>query len=57
LRESFTLPVELFNYLVCLKSNKIESANKETIEKALIFLEKYLRFHVPDFQGISSFKY
>jgi len=57
LRESFTLPVELFNYLVCLKSNKIESANKDTIEKALIFLEKYLRFHVPDFQGITSFKY
>ncbi|MGE5805953.1 MAG: DNA repair protein RecO [Ignavibacteria bacterium] len=57
LRESFTLPVELFNYLVCLKSNKIESANKDTIKKALIFLEKYLQFHVPDFQGITSFKY
>ncbi|HVO73774.1 MAG TPA: DNA repair protein RecO [Ignavibacteriaceae bacterium] len=56
-RGSFTIPVELFDYLVCLKSNKMESATKETIEKALIFLEKYLRFHVPDFQGITSFKF
>ncbi len=55
--ESYKIPVELFNYLICLKSNKMDGASKETIEKAILFLEKYLRYHVQDFQGITSFKY
>jgi len=35
----------------------MDGASKETIEKAILFLEKYLRYHVQDFQGITSFKY
>jgi DNA repair protein RecO (recombination protein O) len=55
--ESFKIPAELFNYLICLKSNKMNGANKETIERAILFLEKYLHFHVQDFPGINSIKY
>jgi DNA repair protein RecO (recombination protein O) len=55
--ESFKIPVELFSFLICLKKNKVNGASKETVEKAILFLEKYLRFHVQDFQGITSFKY
>ena len=53
--QSFFLDAELFRLLFCLKHNeKIENIKVETINKALGYLEKYLRYHVPDFKGLSS---
>jgi DNA repair protein RecO (recombination protein O) len=48
---------ELLLYLNCLK--KGESANHFSnliMQKAIIFMENHLRYHVPDFKGISSLK-
>lgn len=53
----YDINVELLRYLNCLKSN--ESANNFsnlTSNKALIFMENHLKYHVPDFKGISSLK-
>ncbi len=53
--ESFYLNSELFEYLFCLKHGKIiKNVNILTAEKSILFLEKYLKFHVPDFKGIQS---
>lgn len=53
--ESFYLNSELFEYLFCLKHGKIiKNVNPLTSEKSILFLEKYLKFHVPDFKGIQS---
>ncbi len=56
--ESFPLSAELFEYMFCLKNNQsIENKiNYETMERAILFLEKYLNYHVPDFKGIQSFQ-
>ena len=48
---------ELFDYLHCLKTNKsIQSENNITIKNASNFFENYLKYHIPDFKGIQSFK-
>ncbi len=53
--ETYTLTSELFNYLNCLKnSKKIEITDPAVAEKAIVFMEKYLKFHVSDFKGIQS---
>ena len=56
--ESFSINAELFQYLFCLKNNRSveDKINYETMEAALIFLEKYLKYHVQDFSGIQSFQ-
>lgn len=54
---SFTYPInmELFDYLLCLKSNKkAEKFNKATKEKAISFLENFTIHHIPDFKGLQS---
>ncbi|HMN49324.1 MAG TPA: DNA repair protein RecO [Ignavibacteriaceae bacterium] len=49
------ISAELFNYLFCLKFNKkIEKVEVENIEKLNQLLERYLKFHIPDFKGIQS---
>lgn len=56
-RIDFTLSQELFNYLLCLNYNKSAEIYKEfTFDKAIIFMERYLKFHVPDFNGIQAFQ-
>lgn len=48
---------ELFNYLICLKNNiKVSNLSIETIDKSNLFLERYLKHHIPDFKGIQSFQ-
>lgn len=53
--ESFALNQELFNCLVSLRTNKnLDDISSRTVDKAVIFMEKYLKYHVPDFKGIQS---
>ena len=53
--ESAQISPELFNYLICLKTGKkIELLNISVAEKAIMFMERYLKFHIPDFTGIQS---
>jgi DNA repair protein RecO (recombination protein O) len=55
--ESFQINSELFNYLQCLKQNKKVTYEKTTIyDKAITFLEYYLKYHITDFSGIKSFQ-
>ncbi len=55
--ESFQLNKELFNYLFCLKNNDFaDNVSLQTIERAIQFLEKYLKAHIPDFKGINAIK-
>ncbi|MHB9014099.1 MAG: DNA repair protein RecO [Ignavibacteriaceae bacterium] len=52
--ESYIFTPELFNYLYCLKSRKKIEVKEKLADKAISFLENYLRYHVPDFKGIQS---
>lgn len=46
---------ELFNYIFCLKFNKkIVEFDQKIMEELILFLERYLKFHVQDFRGIKS---
>ncbi|RPI71033.1 MAG: DNA repair protein RecO [Ignavibacteriales bacterium] len=55
-RIDFKLSRELFNYLLCLKQNKnADSFKNFTADRAVIFMERHLKFHIPDFKGINSF--
>ncbi len=52
---SFSMSMELFEYLVCLKNNKkADRFNKTTKEKAISFFENFTRHHIPDFKGLQS---
>jgi DNA repair protein RecO (recombination protein O) len=54
--ESFSINLELFNYLKGLKSNKklLKNSNIQVIDRAILFMEKYLMYHLSDFKGIQS---
>jgi DNA repair protein RecO (recombination protein O) len=53
--ESFPLNQELFNCLVSLRNSKnLDDIGGRTVDNALIFMEKYLKYHVADFKGIQS---
>ncbi len=52
--ESYLFNLELFNYLVCLKGRKKIKATDQLAEKANTFMENYLKYHIPDFNGIQS---
>ena len=53
--ESYFINSELFNYLICLKnSKKIEKPNIIIAEKAIVFMERFLSYHIPDFKGIQA---
>ena len=55
--EFFSINQELFSYLYCLKnSKKIELTNMAVAERAIVFMERYLKFHIQDFKGIQSFQ-
>lgn len=55
--ESFQLNQELFNYLICLKNGfLVDNVSAQTNERAIQFLEKYLKAHIPDFKGLNSLK-
>lgn len=49
------ISAELFNYLICLKFNKkINKVDEIIMDNLNNLLERYLKFHVPDFKGIQS---
>ena len=53
--ESYYLNSELFHYLICLKnSKKIENPDITIAEKAIVFMERFLTYHIPDFKGIQA---
>jgi DNA repair protein RecO (recombination protein O) len=53
----YDINAELLMYLNCLKSNESASNFSNLIvQKALLFMENHLKYHVPDFKGISSLK-
>lgn len=55
-RIDFNLSQELFNYLLCLKQNKnADSFKNFTADKAIVFMERHIKFHFPDFKGVNSF--
>ncbi len=55
---SFTIDMELFDYLLCLKYNKqAVKINKSVKEKAIVFLDRYAKHHVPDFKGLQSIQF
>jgi DNA repair protein RecO (recombination protein O) len=55
-RIDFNISQELFNYLLCLKQNKKADAFKIfTADRAIVFMERHLKYHIPDFKGIISF--
>lgn len=48
---------ELLNYLKCLKNNESAiSFDNLMYQKAIMFMENHLKYHVPDFKGLSSLK-
>jgi len=56
-QNSYQINAELFEYLNCLKFSKKNKLLKiEIANTAIAFMEKYLKFHIPDFQGIQSLK-
>lgn len=55
--ESFIIPAELFEYLLCLKLNDCpDQLQLITAERAIVFMEKFLMYHVSDFKGIQTFQ-
>jgi DNA repair protein RecO (recombination protein O) len=55
--DNYRIKPELFDYLNCLKSNKLVPAVSDSaINDANNFFETYLKFHVPDFKEIQTFK-
>jgi DNA repair protein RecO (recombination protein O) len=52
---SFTFTKELFNFFLCLRQKESNiKVNDRDIEIAYYFIEKYLKYHVPEFKGIKS---
>ena len=54
--DNFKIDMELFNYLICLKSNKRIEIRESTIKTAIDFFELYIKYHIPDFKGLQSLK-
>ena len=55
--DNYDVNLELLRYLNCLKNNKSAAAFSNLIlRKAIAFMENHLKYHVPDFKGISSLK-
>ncbi|MCF8262034.1 MAG: DNA repair protein RecO [Melioribacteraceae bacterium] len=51
----FHFDKELFNLLACLSTrNKVLKFNEEQIDRLIYFLEKYLKYHINEFNGLKS---
>lgn len=56
--DNYEVKLELLSYLKCLKTDEsIENFDNLIFQKAIIFMENHLKYHVPDFKGISSLKH
>jgi DNA repair protein RecO (recombination protein O) len=55
--DNYDINLELLRYLNCLKNNESAGSFSNLItRKAINFMETHLKYHVPDFKGISSLK-
>ncbi|HSW54646.1 MAG TPA: DNA repair protein RecO [Ignavibacteriaceae bacterium] len=55
--DNYDINLELLRYLNCLKNNESAGTFSNLIlRKAITFMENHLKYHVPDFKGISSLK-
>jgi len=55
--DNYDINLELLRYLNCLKNNESAGSFGNLItRKAINFMENHLKYHVPDFKGISSLK-
>jgi len=55
--DNYDINLELLRYLNCLKTNEsAETFSNLILRKAIVFMENHLKYHVPDFKGISSLK-
>jgi DNA repair protein RecO (recombination protein O) len=55
--DNYDINLELLRYLNCLKNNESAGTFSNLIaRKAINFMETHLKYHVPDFKGISSLK-
>jgi len=55
--DNYDINLELLRYLNCLKTNESAAAFSNLItRKAINFMESHLKYHMPDFKGISSLK-
>jgi len=55
--DNYDINLELLRYLNCLKTNEsAETFSNLIFRKAIAFMENHLKYHVPDFKGISSLK-
>ncbi|MGE5497656.1 MAG: DNA repair protein RecO [Syntrophothermus sp.] len=53
--QSSVFPKELFKLMLGLRNNKSATLQDQAeIEKVLVFLENYLKYHMPSFKGIRS---
>ncbi len=53
----YDINLELLEYLICLKSNESADRFSNLIRrKAINFMESHLKYHLPDFKGLSSIK-
>jgi DNA repair protein RecO (recombination protein O) len=56
--DNYEVKLELLSYLKCLKSyESIEYFDNLMFQKAIVFMENHLKYHVPDFKGINSLKH
>ena len=54
---SFEFSKELFKILLCISSKDYNcNCSSKDIDKIIIFLEKYLIYHIPEFKGLKSLK-
>lgn len=55
--EFFGIDRELFNLLKCLKNNiPIQNYDESILNRAILFMERYLKYQVSDFKGLQSLK-
>jgi len=55
--DNYDINLELLRYINCLKNNESAGTFSNLItRKAINFMETHLKYHVPDFKGISSLK-
>jgi len=53
----YDINMELLSYLNCLKNNESAANFSHQIsQKSLVLMENHLKYHIPDFKGISSLK-
>ncbi len=53
----YDINLELLRHLKCLKNNEtISNLDNLITQKAIILMENHLKYHVPDFKGLSSIR-